>query len=308
MLCPVLHVRALNGCVDGRRPGAERKGLLWLMIAASVVLVGCGDDDHDAAETSPPPGEVLGCDPARPFDAGEYDRLNVLGELEQPYWVVVPESYTGTEALPLLVILPGGTGDRDAALTAFRPGLGDRHGVVAIPRLRYDRTRSVAMFESLLDNVSTEFCVDPSLIGVMGSSSSALTTGEVASASSHRVATVVVGLGRFSPKEGASPVPILAWTGDDDRSTTRSSVELWAEVNGCDPEPVVTDLGSGISHVHYEGCDAPLELYDIDGMGHQIPSHDCSPMDPLYAQYCADYEEFDLLDAAADFITANPLR
>jgi poly(3-hydroxybutyrate) depolymerase len=276
-----------------------------LLLPAAVSL-GCGDVDSTDDAVGDEPALSGTCEPTRPFDAGEYDRVNVSGDVEQPYWVIVPDAYSGDEPLPLMLLLPGGDGDRDKALAGFAPVLDDDLGIVVVADLTSPDQSSVEVIDSLIDQVATEFCVDESHVDLFGSSASARFSAEIISARPDRVAAAAIGLQSFPPDDAGAPVPILAWTGNSDRSSTVRSVEAWAEVNGCDGEPMVTDLGSGISHVSYTGCEEPLELYDIDGMGHQIPVHDCSGMDPAYAGFCAEFDQFDLFEEAAAFFAANP--
>lgn len=275
-------------------------------LLTAFVVPGCGNGEsaEDVGEVEHQ--QMTSCEPSRPFDAGEYDRVNVFGDVEQRYWVVVPESYEGDEPVPLMLLLPGGDGDRDKALAGFSPALDDDLGLVVIADLTSPDEYSIEVIESLLDQVTAEFCVDESRLDLFGSSASARFSAQIISALPDRVAAAAIGLQSFPPDDPESPVPILAWTGNSDRAATVRSVAAWAEVNGCDSEPTVADLGSGISHVSYDGCEEPLELYDIDGMGHQIPAHDCSGMDPAYEAFCAEFEELDLFEAAAAFFAANP--
>ena len=127
-----------------------------------------------------------------------------------------------------------------------------------------------------------------------------------------RVASYSPGIGSSVPLPGCvpeRPVPLVSFTGDLDRGRDTALVAAWAEMNGCDPEPTIEELGSGVSHVRYEGCDAAVELFDIDGMGHVWPLHDClEETHPGEASaYCSEYEEVDYLEDALRFFDENPL-
>lgn len=300
--------------MEHRRVTTRFFRLFTLLVVALMVAAGCGDDSDSAEDSAASVSDdagVIVCDPSRPYDPGEYAGVNSTTDYDQPYWTVVPDTYTGVEAMPLLLLLPGGQGDHDAALAAWGPFVAEGDAIVAIPELPFDYGRNVGVIRALIDDVANEYCVDPARVYALGSSSSGPFSGLLMSEASDSIAAAAIGIGRFVPgDEPVQPVPILGWTGDTDRSATVFSIEAWAGVNGCDPEPTVTDLGAGISHTRFEGCDAPVELYEFGGMGHQVPMRDCltDTTVAIAAGICAEYEQFDLLETAAAFFEANPLR
>jgi poly(3-hydroxybutyrate) depolymerase len=71
-------------------------------------------------------------------------------------------------------------------------------------------------------------------------------------------------------------------------------VERWAEANGCEPEPLVEVLGSGVARKLYQGCEAEVLRYAIEGLGHAPVMNECRG--PFAEACCAEYEELDELD------------
>ena len=98
---------------------------------------------------------------------------------------------------------------------------------------------------------------------------------------------------------------LCASTGDPDRNGVDRLVAKWVEINGCDPEPVVEDLGSGVQRKIYQNCAADILFYDIAGMGHRWPLHEAKG--PAAAEWFAEYDEVDYYEEAYEFFADHPL-
>lgn len=293
-----------------------------VLVALTLVgVVSCGDDDDAADSTTATTeqatpasagtsdGPLVGaapiqeCEPARPFEAGDHPGSNVVGEIEQNYWVVVPPSYDGVNPVAVYLLLPGGAGSAEPALAGWGPSLAGLDALVVVPDV-FGLRRDVDVSRALVDKVASEYCVAPTQVYAVASSSSAGQAGRLMAHAPDVIAASAIGLGSFGAigLEPTSPVPVLAWTGDPDRQRTTEGVEVWVGHNGCAREPTVSDLGSEISWSHYEGCDAAVEFYDFVGMGHRVPVHDCHGQ----FGYCAEYAEFDFWEVVSEFFAENP--
>jgi polyhydroxybutyrate depolymerase len=102
------------------------------------------------------------------------------------------------------------------------------------------------------------------------------------------------------------PVPLWTFTGDPDRYAVSALVDKWVAINGCDPDPVVEDLGSGVSRKTYQNCEADVVFYDIEGMGHVWPLHEVKVESPG-AEWLAAYEQVDYLEDTLRFFAEHPL-
>ena len=219
-----------------------------------------------------------------------------------PYFVAVPDGYDGATRSQLQILLPGAAGKAEPAALGWGPSLLEHDAVVAILDVG-GRGRNPEVVQGLIEDLVEDYCVDPQRVGVIGSSSSASFAGRSAAESGEHIASMVVGIGGSTPPDDVErPVPLLAWTGGTDKHMVDPSVEAWAEVNGCDAEPTVTTTGDDLTTFTYENCDAPVEYHVVDGMGHQVPSHQC-----FGSVYCHETQSLDLLKAAAEFFAANPL-
>ena len=147
--------------------------------------------------------------------------------------------------------------------------------------------------QELIDQLAVEYCVDPLRVHAMGQDSSASSVAALACEAPDRIASFYDGMGNFPPKcDSPRPVPLVSLTGDGDRYSVSRSVEAWAENNGCDPEPVDEDLGSGVTRKEYQGCEADVVLYDVEGAGHGIVRQGC--LDDRI-DYCIANDVFDQL-------------
>jgi len=280
-----------------------------LLALALTSVTSCSDDDtagsRPATETATPV-DTDHCDSVPSIEPGQYEQTHTHDGVEQMYGVVVPESYDPGTATDLYIVVPGGSGSAQAALMGWAPSLVGLDALVVFPSVASADTQTVPMIRAMIDDIADQYCVDTSRVYATGSSATAGLTARLMADASDVIAAFAPGIGSFSTTglDPIGPVPFIAWSGDPDRGQVESSVAEWADSNGCESDPIVSDLGSGVAHHHYEGCDAPSEYYYFEGMGHQVPNHDCSEVG---AQFCAEYEEFDFWDDVGGFFDANPL-
>jgi poly(3-hydroxybutyrate) depolymerase len=189
----------------------------------------------------------------------------------------------------------------------MRPYLDDLNGLMLIVNSSLRRAVAPEALVSLIDHVSSEYCVDPEQIHAMGTGSTAPVAEAIACEASDRIASFLsaVGAGTSQDCTPSRPVPLLTYTGDSDRPTINALVARWVNINGCDQEPAVDDLGSGVLKKTFQNCDADVVFYDIQGMGHCFVTHEAKgPAAPLMCEY----EQFDHLEDSYEFFAAHPLR
>ena len=246
-----------------------------------------------------------GCD--KPLVApGDYEGNNDVGDDAERYWVVVPGSYGENGPVPLVLWLSSGGGFVDTNYAGWRPYLDDIDVLFAVASTETERSLDTDTMLALIDRLEEDFCVDLRRIHVMGESSSSGAVGRLACAASERIASFLGGMGGFDAPGCVPerPVPLFAITGDQDRWIVEPSVERWAEANGCDADPLVEDLGSGVSRSTYQGCTGDVVFLDIEGGSHAFIFHECiGPAAPL----CQAYAEVDQLQDALEFIDQHPL-
>ena len=246
-----------------------------------------------------------GCD--KPFvEAGDYEAINDVGDDAEKYWVVVPERYADNAPVPLVLWLSSGGGFVDMNYVSWRPYLDDIDVLFAVASTETERSLHTDTMLALIDRIEDDYCIDLRRIHVMGESTSSGAVGRLACTGSDRIASFLGGMGGFDAP-GCVPeraVPLLAITGEPDRWIVEPSVERWADTNGCDADPLVEDLGSGVSRSTYQGCDGDVVLLDIEDGGHGFIFHEC--IGPA-AGLCRAYAEVDQLREALVFFEQHPL-
>lgn len=267
----------------------------FALFVCLLMVVGCTSTEQAAGSA--------GCGSALAAP-GEYQGLNVVGEAEQPYWVVVPESYTEGAPAPLYLHLASGSGDHDFFLEGWRPHLDDLDGLMAMVNTAGGWQNDV--YEALIDQIGNDYCIDPLRVHVMGTSSSFYEAERLACEAPDRIASFVAALGggAYPACTPDRPVPLLTFTGDPDRWGAEALLDTWVELNGCDPTPAVEDLGSGVYRKTYQNCEADILFYDIEGMGHAWPMHEAKGPG---AGFVAEYDEVDYLEEAFRFFAEHPM-
>lgn len=273
----------------------KRFTLIGLLIMSTAACGGASGGSQSA-----------GCDGAL-VGAGEYEGFNVTNDGEQKYWVVVPDTYQELAPMPLYLHLASGGGTADPFLAGWRPYLEGVDGLSVIVSTQQSHERSIETMRKLLDQLEQDYCIDTDHIHAIGTSSSSSAVAILACEEAERIASFGGGFGDLrshlcTPERA---VPLVIFTGDSDRHSVDLTVDQWVEFNDCESGPAVEDLGSGISKKTYEDCQGDVVYYDIVGMGHVWPLHEC--IGPG-AEYCTAYEEIDYLEEVLAFFDDHPLR
>jgi len=282
-----------------RLPGLARVAAVVLM---ALALAGCSSIGDTGTSTR----ASSGCD-AQPVAPGDYEAVNDVAGANQKYWTVVPSSYEG-QPTPVYLFLSSGSGEADLNYAAWRPLLDAADGLVVVVDTASGTGRDVATYTALIDELGQNYCVDLDRVHLQGSSWSSSLTAELACRMPDTFASFADALGRFTIPYDCEPEPkpLIAVTGDTDRSQVSLSVEHWADINGCEPDPSPEDLGAGVTRYVYQGCAEDVVYYDFAGMSHQLPSHDCKgPADE--AGFCAEYADFDIIQMWQEFFADHPL-
>jgi poly(3-hydroxybutyrate) depolymerase len=306
----------------GRQPKPTHRMTRWCSMRRSAILAllilmtaACGEeaDESGAAPTATvsitttvaPAGATAGQGCEALHEPGEYEGVGHFGDVKQPYWMVVPATYAELSPAALYVHLASGDGDHHFLMESWRPYLGDADGLTLMVNTAMPSRGSPDALASLVDQISEEYCVDPQRVHIDGTGNSFRLTETFACEYSDRVASFIAALGRGgSACTPDRPVPLLTFTGDPDRFGVKSLLDKWIKINGCDPEPVVEDLGSGVRRKAYQNCNADILFYDIEGMAHTLPLHEAKG--PA-AVWITEYDEVDYLEEAYKFFFDHPM-
>ena len=269
------------------------------LVGAAVLALVVGAVAGVAGQAEDAAAPTLAC--VQPIEPGDYVDTYEGDSGSADYWVVVPGGYAEDAPVPLVMWLSW-ISDVELDHTDWKPHLADL-GVLFVV-VGETRAWDVEALLALISRLEEDYCVDPEHIHVMGASSSGYAVGELACVGSERIASFFGGMGRFA-KPGCTPerpVPLIAITGDRDRSAARLSLRKWTAWNGCSADPLVEDLGSGVSRHTYQDCDADIVLFDIEGASHGFIFNECIGPAP-----CEAYSEVDQFDEALAFFEQHPL-
>lgn len=212
----------------------------------------------------------------------------------------LPESYSGDEAVPLVLDLQasGITPEMELQVTGLDRAA-ERHGfAVALPAAATEWPRGgftwnipprpgavddVAFIADLLDALQAELCIDPGRVYAVGYSGGGRLASQLACALPQRIAAIAVVAGLRHPRDGATgcapgarPLPVLAFHSLDDpvnayrpdpqqaprrwRYGVEEALRRWAVHNGCAATPEETSPAEGIARLRYRGCAAGSAL------------------------------------------------
>lgn len=216
-------------------------------------------------------------------------------------WLVVSPQGSGLS-------VPEGTPEAEAAApfegipfwNVFGPGQvdfgGDAPGLPPGTTLDVD---DVDFLDSMLDELSTELCVDADRLFAVGHSNGAGMSITLACELGDRLAAVgaVAGVNLTGVCDGEDPLSVLAVHGDADEvvvyeggslldfelgnPSVPDRMDQLAERSGCDPAPRPAEAPEGVERQRWEGCDGgtAVELWTIAGWGHDWPGA-ASPAEP----------------------------
>lgn len=255
------------------------------------------------------------------------------GGLERTYILHVPASYDGSAPSPLVLNFHGFTSNatQQAAYSTL-PAKADEAGfIVVTPQgtgapafwslSRTSEPDDVRFTADLLDALEAELCIDSARIFSTGMSNGAAFSYLLACELPDRIAAIGPVAAHLFPSDCTGrPVPIRAFHGTEDPivpfaggelglglserfgtvPSVQETVASWAGRYGCAAEPVASQVTANVRLQQYESCEAPVELYIVDGGGHTWP--DAADV----AILGETTHEINAADLIWEFFTAHP--
>ena len=189
------------------------------------------------------------------------DETIISGDIERTYILYVPPKYKNNRPTPLVFNFHGLGGDAESHLYYTQMfdladkfkfilvapnGVGNswNAGLCCAPAnlLGID---DVGFVSDLIDKISDDYCINPDRIFATGISNGGFISNRLACELSDRIAAIapVASANLTLPCETIRPVPIIAFNGTADvlvsYANGASSIEAWAERNGCSDETYV---------------------------------------------------------------------
>jgi polyhydroxybutyrate depolymerase len=268
-------------------------------VETSAPSVPAADSGSDGCGTAPGPV---------PEDRRVVRSLTSSGGARE-YLVVVPQGYDADVPTPLVFAFHGAGSNKEEQLaySGFAPMAEEDTTLLVVPdalgepRRRWspygvatagiEGVNDLEFFGDLLDEVASSFCVDLARVYATGMSSGGYMTAAVACGYSEQVAAVApvtATMWADGACGDAEPMPYVYFHGTADPTVpflgpvpgpngepgpgaAETSAAAWAAHNGCDEEPVDERIGDDVVHRRWTGCDAPTDLYIVEGGGHTWP-------------------------------------
>jgi polyhydroxybutyrate depolymerase len=246
------------------------------------------------------------CDPARPHEAGDFDLTFDSGGLTREYFLHVPTSYGGEEAVPLLFNFHGLAGDSASHdVYSQLPEKAEEEGFILVTprglpnddgyrhwnawRLPAPEPDDIAFIDELLTDLQSRLCIDAARVFSTGLSNGGHMSSQLACSLPDRIAAIapVAGTRFYGDPCSSRPVPVMSYHGTDDiiisyLPIAEEVIPAWAANNGCGPASEQDPLPGtvGVRVTRYEGCDqdATVEFYtvfdaDLETPGEQGGGH-----------------------------------
>ena len=327
------------------------RAIRCIALTAVLVTAACADDGEEAAgngqapatemetetETTTESSETTAPTEARPqASAGcggdaqgavvEEERTLTVDGVDRRYLLTVPSAHDGEAPLPVVFDFHGlmEGAEIHAGMSQYSSLAEEEGFVVVFPHGTGEPVQwnanigegpnpDVAYFDAVLEQVSSDLCIDESRVYATGLSNGAMFTSVLICERADVLAAAapVAGIRDHEACTPSEPVPIVSFHGTADpillfnggvdvsaipgrgeaessSTTTSAPVDLddegypatvaaFAERTGCDPEPTDTELTDEVIHRVFDCPDgADVEFYIVLGGGHSWPSSEFS--------------------------------
>lgn len=232
---------------------------------------------------------------------GLFDKTMLHDGLEREYFLYIPESYTGEEAVPLLFDLHTNLGNKERQYRSSQFNLiADRENFIletpesTIPemtaRWNYnnnpDYADDIGFINALMDSIIAQYNINEDRIYCAGSSGGAVMALNLACHIGDRLAaiTAVKGIMNrevFENCNPSKPMPILQLHGTEDRiipyKAVKPTLGYWIMYNQTSREPIITEVpniepdnGSTTEHYLFEDGTkgVTVEHFKVNGGRH----------------------------------------
>lgn len=268
------------------RPTLVIMALLLFLLAPTIAA-----QEDDAA--SCPTGD---------YETGLFAQEIISDNTRRETLVYVPESYDSTQPTALIISFHGFssnpedqieiTGWNDVAdehgfIVAYPRGLGrpPRWNSGDFPLVQGEGANDVLFTQDIVSTLSEIYCIDA--VFPNGYSNGGGLSNRLACELSAEFGAFGGVAGAYNtPPEGCNPeepVRVIGFHGTNDSVVSFSGREalrlppvldwlaFWADHNGCDPEPEISQISDEVTEIRYLDCEVDVVLYEIAGGGHTWP-------------------------------------
>lgn len=246
---------------------------------------------------------IAACTPADGYEPGTTSHTLTVAGAEREFLVHVPPAPTAAMALVVDFHGAGSDMNQQSIYSGFDP-VADEHGFVvaspngidaAVRQWRFLGTDDDITFaKAVVADLVANACVDDERVFAAGiSSGAAMSTRLACSASDtfHGFGLVAADFYNEALCGAAEARPMVIFHGTDDVivpyaggpvnagpassglsvQPAEESAAAWATHHGCAGDPIETEVSEHVVQISWDGCDAPVEFYRVDGGGHTWP-------------------------------------
>lgn len=233
---------------------------------------------------------------------GLFDESMIHDNLQREYLLYIPESYTGSESVPLVFSLhgAGGTKESQYALSAFNV-LAERENFILVtpeataalgPLTFWNQQNNpngaddVGFIHALIDEIARRYRIDLDRVYLAGSSNGAFMALQITCELSDKIAATAAIKGYMTADQMNScnpttPTAIIQMHGTDDPLVPYAGVEatlqFWAGVNQIESQPTISALpdtnpnngNTVVRYLYNNGTNGvEIEHLEVIGGGH----------------------------------------
>lgn len=300
--------------------------ILVALLCACISIGGCTGTDND--ETGIGSGGVDGdvdgaeneiipeCEVETEISAGKHTIAIEHDGMEREYIVFVPEGYDGSAPAPLILNMHGfsSSAQQQVLFSDMNSTADEKVFIVAYPKGFENSWNAgsccgesvsqniddVGFLKAVVSDISSKLCINTRRVYATGMSNGGFISHRLACEAGDvfAAAAPVAGALGITDCNPSRPMPIIHYHGTVDSlvsySDAETSIEEWAQMNGCTGAPVRTEYGASYCDT-YENCEdgVKVELCTLDPMGHDWPggpiTYECSNDDIIANEHMWEF-------------------
>ena len=260
-----------------------------------------------------------------------------IGKKRRQFYVFVPSSYDGKNAVPLLFDFHGSGGNpKGEARYSDSANLAEKKGFILVAldgiyssRKSWNTSKDpdgvddITFIKEVINIITGKYVIDKKRIYAMGFSGGARMSSRLACDLSETFAAIgpVTGIQFLDDCFPTRAVPVITFHGKKDlvnhyvrRSNSRSywkhgveeSVNKWVEANGCNKTPQSTKISAVVTKLNWSSCrdGAEVVFYQIEDGGHTWPG---SPISLTYSWAGKTNKDIVATELIWEFLMAHPM-
>lgn len=289
-------------------------------LLSAGALAACGDGNKESMRADSVAEEVTQkvreelVQPVRDFEGEPFTETRKIkaGGLDREFILTVPPEVDERSDLPLIFAFHGYTNNAEAmrqftqldkahAVVVYMNGVGSAWAPA--PYAKTSGEQDLAYFDAVRQEMLEEFSIDPAKVFVTGLSNGGGFAAYAACHRSHQITGIATVSAAFYDKvfDDCSPTPVKQidmhgtkdgiidyYGGVRHNEAILSIQDVMANAarrNHCEPEPVRAEIRRPGEELVWEGCDAQLRHYRLDGGRHVWPG---SKQDDSFATQPSD--------------------